>query len=114
MTMTRGEIYLVDLTGEVGAEQGGIRPAVIVQNDVGNKHSPTTMVCPMTSSSKKYLMPTHVELTLADGVARRSICLCEQIRTIDKSRIIKKLGEIKSPDVIAKLNNCVAIAAGLV
>ncbi len=111
--MTRGEIYLVDLSGEVGAEQGGIRPAVIIQNDKGNQYSPTTMICPMTSRMKKNI-PTHVLLTQSDGVSKTSICLCEQLRTIDKSRIIKKLGEVKSRAAIEEINKKVAIAAGLV
>lgn len=112
--MTRGEIYLVDLSPAIGSEQSGVRPVIIVQNDVGNQHSPTVMVCPLTSSDKKYLMPTHVLLTKEDGVLRRSVCLCEQMRTIDKSRLIKKLGEINNPEAVVRLNNSVAIAAGLV
>ena len=96
MIVKRGDIYLVDFGKAQGSEQGGIRPAVIVQNDIGNKYSPTTIVCPLTSKAKKE-MPTHVHLSSYDGtVEKPSVALCEQIQTTDKTRLIKKLGEIFS------------------
>lgn len=109
----RGEIYLIDLSNCVGSEQSGIRPAVIVQNDVGNMHSPTTIVCPLTSKTKT-MSATHVELNPKDcGIIKESTVLCEQVRVIDKSRIKKKLGEINNMKKIADINQKIMISIGL-
>ena len=97
MNVFRGGIYLVDLRKRIGSEQGGIRPVVVMQNDKGNKFSPTTIICPLTSKNKQ-MKETHVILTPDDcGVIMDSTVLCEQIMTIDKSRIKAKVGEIRNP-----------------
>ncbi len=89
----RGEIYYADLSPVVGSEQGGIRPVLILQNDTGNKHSPTTIVAAITSRKTKANLPTHVPFT-ADCMKSESIVLLEQIRTIDKSRLDEYIGKI--------------------
>lgn len=109
----RGDIWLVDFGQVVGSEQGGIRPVVIVQNDKGNEFSPTTLVCPLTSRLKKNI-PTHVALNTTDGVASPSVCVCEQSRVVDKTRLVKYLGKIKNPNAMAAINKKVAIAFGLI
>lgn len=90
----RGEIYYADLRPVVGSEQGGIRPVLIVQNNMGNKHSPTTIVIALSTKEKKVTLPTHVPLhkEQCDGLPYDSMILCEQIRTIDKGRIKEKIG----------------------
>ncbi len=111
--MHRGEIYLVDLSNHVGSEQSGIRPALIVQNEKGNTHSPTTIVCPLTSKNKQFL-DTHVMLSPTDcGVIKDSIVLCEQVRVVDKARIMKKLGEVKNQEKIEDINRKLLISLGM-
>lgn len=111
--MQRGEIYLVDLNFNVGSEQSGIRPALIVQNEIGNSNSPTTIICPLTSKEKAAIA-THVSLTPEDGVAKESIVLCEQVRVIDKQRIKKKLGEIANQKKLEDINKKLMISLGIV
>lgn len=109
----RGEIYLIDLSNQVGSEQGGVRPAVVVQNEMGNTYSPTTIVCPLTSK-KKTMSATHVCLTPEDaGVMTESTVLCEQVRVIDKTRIRKKLGEIKNLAKINDINQKILVSFGI-
>ncbi len=108
----RGEIYLVNLTKNVGSEQGGIRPAVIIQNDKGNQYSPTTVVCPITSKQKKNI-PTHVELLPEDGVSKPSMVLCEQPMTIDKSLLLKLIGKVTSPTKMNEVNEKLMISLGI-
>ena len=111
--MHRGEIYLVDLSNYVGSEQSGIRPALIVQNEKGNTHSPTTIICPLTSQQKPS-MDTHVSLTPSDcGIIKDSTVLCEQVRVIDKARIKRKLGEITNRQKIDDINRKLLISLGL-
>ncbi len=111
--MHRGEIYLVDLSNHVGSEQSGMRPALIVQNERGNLHSPTTIICPLTSKHKPSL-DTHVPLTPSDcGIIRDSTVLCEQIRVIDKSRVRKKLGEVSNLQKIEDINRKLMISIGI-
>ena len=93
MIINKGEIYYADLDGAIGSEQSGIRPVLIVQNDIGNKHSPTTIVAPITKHEKKIDMPTHVILNNDCGLKQKSIVMLEQIRTIDKYRLKEKIGE---------------------
>lgn len=88
----RGEVWLVNFEANVGSEQGGTRPVVILQNDLGNKYSPTTIVAPMTTPLRE--MPVHVLLEQSHGVERPAMLLLEQIHTIDKKRLVKKLGKI--------------------
>ena len=112
--MKRGDICLVDLANNMGSEQGGIRPAVIVQNDVGNNFSPTTLICPLTSKTKQ-MDTTHVVLSPKEAaVIKDSVVLCEQARVIDKQRIKKKLGKIESQMKIEEINRRIAISFGLV
>lgn len=93
--LERGDIYYVDLEPVVGSEQGGLRPALIIQNDVGNQYSPTTIIAPITTKLKKDQLPTHVELkAMADGLQFDSIIMLEQIRTIDKQRLQDKITHI--------------------
>lgn len=95
MNVRRGDIYYADLSPVVGSEQGGMRPVLIVQNDVGNKYSPTVIAAAITSKTSKSKLPTHIEV-FADryGLAKDSVILLEQIRTIDKTRLKEKMGHL--------------------
>lgn len=94
MTVKRGDVFFADLNPVVGSEQGGVRPVVAIQNNVGNKHSPT-IVAAITSKTAKKNLPTHVELKAdCGGLAKNSVVMTEQIRTIDKARLIKYLGHL--------------------
>lgn len=109
----RGEIYYADLSPVVGSEQGGIRPVLIVQNDVGNKHSPTVIAAAITSQTEKARLPTHIELNaLSCGLSKDSVVLLEQIRTIDKRRLKERMGEL---DISAmnRVNTALEISFGL-
>jgi len=91
----RGEIYYADLSPVVGSEQGGVRPVLIIQNDIGNKYSPTIIVCAITSQLTKAKLPTHIELDSFEyNLPKDSVCLLEQIRTIDKKRLKEKVSYI--------------------
>ena len=91
----RGEIYYADLSPVVGSEQGGIRPVLVIQNDIGNKYSPTVIVCSITSKLFKAKLPTHIELdAISYNLPKNSVCLLEQIRTIDKKRLKEKISYI--------------------
>ena len=93
MTIRRGEIYYADLSPVVGSEQGGVRPVLIIQNDVGNKYAPTVIVAAITSQLTKAKLPTHIELPCESfGLSKDSIILCEQIRTLDKKRLGECVG----------------------
>ena len=92
MTVRRGEIYYADLNPVVGSEQGGIRPVLILQNEVGNWFSPTVIVAAMTAKGSKVHLPTHVPVGTDSGLRRPSIVLAEQVRTIDKSRLLERVG----------------------
>ena len=95
MSVKRGEIYYADLSPVVGSEQGGVRPVLIVQNDVGNRHSPTVIAAAITSQKDKNPLPTHIGVQADScGLSRDSIILLEQIRTIDKRRLKEKTGEL--------------------
>lgn len=109
----RGEIYLIDLSNQIGSEQSGVRPAIVVQNETGNMYSPTTIICPLTSKTKT-MLATHVELTTEDaGIIKDSTVLCEQVRVIDKTRIKKKLGEVTNMQKIADINQKILVSFGL-
>ena len=95
MAIKRGEIYYADLSPVVGSEQGGVRPVLILQNDVGNKYAPTVIVAAITSQLSKAKLPTHIELHSDEfGLAKDSIILCEQIRTLDKRRLGECVGSL--------------------
>lgn len=90
----RGELYYADLSPVVGSEQGGVRPVLIVQNDIGNKYSPTVIVAAITSQINKAKIPTHIELSTTYGLTKDSVLLLEQIRTLDKRRLKEKIGNL--------------------
>lgn len=105
MTVHKHEVYYADLSPVVGSEQGGTRPVLVIQNDVGNKMSPTIIVAAITSKKKKLKMPTHVSITMEDGrLPKNSMAMLEQIRTIDKERLKNYVGKIdkKSAEAIEK------------
>ena len=109
----RGDIYYADLRPVVGSEQGGIRPVVILQNNVGNRHSPTVIAAAITSRKGKHKLPTHVNLDApVPGLYRDSIILLEQLRTIDKSRLRDKLGYL-GEDQMCKLDHALEVSVGL-
>lgn len=113
MSVKRGEIYYADLSPVVGSEQGGIRPVLIVQNDVGNRHSPTVIAAAITSQTEKAKLPTHISLDAQTcGLSKDSVVLLEQIRTIDKRRLKERMGEIDSTSM-RKINNALTISFGL-
>lgn len=113
MIVKRGEIYYADLSPVVGSEQGGIRPVLIIQNDVGNKYSPTVIAAAITSRINKAKMPTHIELSALEyGLNKDSVVLLEQIRTIDKKRLREKIGRLDEM-LMGKVNNALSISFGL-
>ncbi len=109
----RGEIYFAQLNPVQGSEQGGMRPVLIVQNDIGNNHSPTTIVLAITSQISKARLPTHVELSKeVSGLERDSVVLAEQIRTIDKSRLRQKVTVLKKTAML-RIGYAMAVSIGL-
>lgn len=113
MIVKRGDIYYADLSPVVGSEQGGIRPLLVIQNDIGNKYSPTVIAAAITSQINKAKMPTHIELAAKDyGLNKDSVILLEQIRTIDKRRLREKIGRIDD-GLMASVNNALSISFGL-
>ena len=95
MIVKRGDIFYADLSPVIGSEQGGVRPVLVVQNDIGNKYSPTVIVAAVTSQINKAKMPTHIELSANEyGLSKDSVVLMEQIRTIDKKRLKEKIGHM--------------------
>ena len=108
----RGEMYYADLSPVVGSEQGGIRPILIVQNDTGNKYSPTIIAAAITSQMTKAKLPTHIELTANEyGLPKNSVILLEQIRTLDKRRLKEKIGELPI-GTMKKVNTALLISLG--
>ena len=113
MIVKRGDIYYADLSPVVGSEQGGIRPVLVIQNDIGNKYRPTVIAAAITSQINKAKMPTHIELAAKDyGLNKDSVILLEQIRTIDKRRLREKIGRIDD-GLMASVNNALSISFGL-
>lgn len=109
----RGDIFYADLSPVVGSEQGGLRPVLIIQNDVGNRYSPTVIAAAITSRMGKTRLPTHIDVH-ADkmGLAKDSVILLEQIRTLDKRRLKEKMGHLDST-VMSRVNNAIAVSFGL-
>jgi len=109
----RGDIYYADLSPVVGSEQGGLRPVLIIQNDVGNRYSPTVIAAAITSRMGKTKLPTHIDV-YADrvGLSKDSVILLEQIRTLDKRRLREKMGHLDE-EVMAEVNNAIAVSFGL-
>lgn len=113
MLIKRGEIYYADLSPVVGSEQGGVRPVLIVQNDVGNKFSPTVIAAAITSQRDKNSLPTHIEVDARNcGLSKDSIVLLEQVRTIDKRRLKEKMGALDHTDM-GKVNHALSVSFGL-
>ena len=113
MLVKRGEIYYADLSPVVESEQGGMRPVLIVQNDVGNRHSPTVIAAAITSQKDKSKLPTHISIN-ADrcGLAKDSIVLLEQVRTLDKQRLKERMGELDE-GAMTKVDNALSVSFGL-
>ena len=107
----RGEIYYADLSPVVGSEQGGVRPVLIIQNDVGNKYSPTVIAAAITSQLAKAKLPTHIELDAQNGLPKDSVVLLEQIRTLDKRRLKEKICDI-APYKMNEINQALLISLG--
>lgn len=113
MNIKRGDIYYADLSPVIGSEQGGLRPVLIVQNDVGNKYSPTVIAAAITSRVSKAKLPTHIDVVGEDtGLAKDSIILLEQIRTIDKKRLKEKMGHLDE-GTMSSVNNAIEVSFGL-
>ncbi|EMT37933.1 Growth inhibitor [Thermoanaerobacter thermohydrosulfuricus WC1] len=114
MVIKRGDIFYADLSPVIGSEQGGIRPVLIIQNDIGNKYSPTVIVAAITSQINKAKLPTHVEINGAEyGLNKDSVVLLEQIRTIDKKRLKEKIGHFDQ-EMMEKVNEALQISLGLI
>lgn len=114
MVIKRGDMYYADLSPVVGSEQGGIRPVLIIQNDTGNKHSPTVIAAAITSQIGKNKLPTHIEISPDEsGLKSESVVLTEQIRTIDKSRLKEKIGHIENENLINEINEALGVSFGL-
>ena len=110
----RGEIYYADLSPVIGSEQGGIRPVLVVQNDIGNKYSPTIIIAAITSQINKAKLPTHVEISAQEySLPKDSVILLEQIRTVDKKRLRDKIGYL-TPETMKKVDEGLMVSFGLI
>ena len=113
LDIKRGYLYYADLSPVVGSEQGGVRPVLIIQNDIGNKYSPTVIVAAITSQINKAKLPTHIEISAYEyGLNKDSVILLEQIRTIDKKRLREKIGCLDK-NMMLKVDNSLQISLGL-
>lgn len=113
MVVKRGDIYYADLRPVVGSEQGGVRPVLIIQNDMGNRYSPTVICAAITSKLNKAKLPTHIELSAQKfGVVKDSVILLEQIRTIDKSRLREKVCHL-NPDIMHEISLSLKVSLSL-
>ena len=114
MAIKRGDIYYADLNPVIGSEQGGIRPVVILQNDIGNKYSPTVIVAAITSKIDKAKLPTHIEITRdVSNLEKDSVILLEQIRTVDKKRLQRQVAHLDE-DILKKIDRALEISLGLI
>lgn len=114
MNVKRGDIYYADLSPVVGSEQGGVRPVLIVQNDVGNKYSPTVIAAAITSQQDKSRLPTHISVNgNACGLSKDSVVLLEQVRTLDKQRLKERMGNLSTTDM-NKINKALTVSFGLI
>lgn len=114
MIVKRGDIFYADLSPVIGSEQGGVRPVLVVQNDIGNKYSPTIIIAAITSQINKARLPTHIEITAPEyGLPKDSVVLLEQIRTIDKKRLREKIGRF-SDEMMREVDEALKISMGLV
>lgn len=113
--MKRGDIFYADLSPVVGSEQGGVRPVLIIQNDTGNRYSPTVIAAAITSQTGKARLPTHIELSAQTqnyGLTKDSVVLLEQIRTLDKRRLREKMGRV-DPALMERIDAAIAVSFGL-
>ncbi len=114
MAIKRGDVFFADLSPVVGSEQGGTRPVLVIQNDIGNRFSPTVIIAAITAQINKAKLPTHVEIDAKKyGFERESVILLEQIRTIDKSRLTDKITQLDAP-LMEEVDNALAISLGLI
>jgi mRNA interferase MazF len=116
MSVKRGDIYYADLSPVVGSEQGGLRPVLIIQNDIGNKYSPTVIAAAITSRTGKAKLPTHIGVEAMmksdGGLMKNSVILLEQVRTLDKTRLKEKMGHLDD-SVMRRVNEAIAVSFGL-
>ncbi len=113
MIIKRGDIHYADLSPVIGSEQGGVRPVLIVQNDIGNKYSPTVIAAAITSQINKAKLPTHIEISAQEyGLQKDSVILLQQIRTIDKKRLREKIGHLDD-ELMERVNEALSISFGL-
>lgn len=114
LIVKRGDVYYADLSPVIGSEQGGVRPVLIVQNDIGNRYSPTVIVSAITSQINKAKLPTHIEISSEDfSLPKDSVVLLEQIRTIDKKRLKEKIGRFDK-NLMGEVDDCLKISLGLI
>ncbi len=114
MIVKKGDIFFADLSPVIGSEQGGVRPVVVVQNDVGNKYSPTVIVAAVTSQINKAKLPTHIEIRAREhGLNKDSVILMEQLRTVDKRRLKERIGRLDG-ETMERVNDALAISLGIV
>ncbi|MBE7010924.1 MAG: type II toxin-antitoxin system PemK/MazF family toxin [Ruminococcaceae bacterium] len=114
MVVKRGDIFYADLSPVVGSEQGGVRPVLVVQNDVGNRFSPTVIIAAITSQINKAKMPTHIEISAEEyGLSKDSVILLEQIRTIDKKRLRERIGHLDE-ELMKRVNDAMTVSFGLI
>ena len=112
-SVKRGDIYYADLSPVVGSEQGGVRPVLIIQNDTGNRYSPTVIAAANTSQTGKAHLPTHIELAAQNyGLTKDSVVVLEQIRTLDKRRLREKMGRV-DPELMERIDSAIAVSFGL-
>lgn len=113
MTVKRGDIFYADLSPVVGSEQGGVRPVLIIQNDIGNRYSPTVIAAAITSQQDKSRLPTHIKIGAENcGLSKDSIILLEQVRTIDKQRLKEKMGTLDDP-AMDMVDRALSVSFGL-
>lgn len=113
MSVKRGDIYYADLSPVVGSEQGGLRPVLIIQNDIGNRYSPTVIAAAITSRLSKNRLPTHIDIYAERaGLSKNSVILLEQVRTIDKRRLKEKIGHLDD-DIMQTVNQAISVSFGL-
>jgi mRNA interferase MazF len=111
-SIKRGDIFYADLSPVIGSEQGGVRPVLIVQNDIGNKYSPTVIAAAITSQVGKSRLPTHIDIHATSGLSKDSVVLREQVRTLDKKRLKEKAGHLDDASM-TRVNNAIAVSFGL-
>lgn len=113
LVVKRGDIFYADLSPVIGSEQGGVRPVLVVQNDIGNKYSPTVIVAAVTSQINKAKLPTHIEISANEfGLSKDSVILAEQVRTVDKKRLREKIGALDERQM-ARVDEALSVSFGI-